>query len=141
MKGIIFAILGGMFITLQGVVNAGISRDIGILPAITVTQFTGFLLALTILLVVKDGSLTQLKTVKWPYLFAGSFGLLVIFNEVTAINMVGVTFTMAVILISQIVMAVLIDTKGWFGLKKQKIKLPQVVGISLMILGVIIIQL
>jgi transporter family-2 protein len=140
MKGLIYAFLGGTCITLQGVVNSRISKDIGILQTITVTQFTGFILALFILLIVKDGSYKQIKSVKLPYVLAGSFGLLIIFNEVRAIQLIGVTVTMAVILTAQIVMAFLIEAKGLFGIKKRKLHVPQFIGIGMMIAGVIIMQ-
>lgn len=141
MKGVIFALLAGTFITLQGVINSRISQDIGTLPAITVTQFAGFCLAFVILLFVRDGHITQLKKVKPLYLFAGAFGLLIIYNEVTAIHLIGVTVTMSVILVAQIVMAFLIDVKGWFGLDQQNFALPQFIGVTMMIVGVLIMQL
>ncbi|WP_257347191.1 DMT family transporter [Pseudalkalibacillus decolorationis] len=141
MKGIIYAVLGGICITLQAVVNSRISQDIGILQTITVTQFTGFILASFILLFVRDGNYTQIKRVKSPYLFAGAFGLFIIFNEVTAIQSIGVTLTMSVLLIAQIVMAFLIDAKGLFGLEKKKLSVPQFIGIGMMIAGVIVMQL
>ncbi len=56
MKGIIFAFLGGAFITLQGIANTRISEDIGTWQAATITQFTGFIMALLILLFVRDGN-------------------------------------------------------------------------------------
>ena len=55
MKGVIFALLGGACITLQGVANARISQDIGTWQAATITQLTGFMIALIILLIVRDG--------------------------------------------------------------------------------------
>ncbi|UHA73309.1 DMT family transporter [Paenibacillus sp. 481] len=140
MKGIIYAFLGGICITLQGVVNSRISQDIGILQTITITHFTAFILASFILLFVRDGSYTQIKKVKLPYLFAGAFGLVIIINEVTAIQSIGVTLTMAVLLTVQIVMAFLIDAKGLFGLKKQKLYVPQFIGIGMMITGILIMQ-
>jgi transporter family-2 protein len=53
-KGIVFAIMAGAFITFQGVANTRISQDIGTWQTATVTQFTGFLGALLILLIVRD---------------------------------------------------------------------------------------
>jgi transporter family-2 protein len=50
MKGILFALLGGAFITLQGVANTRISEDIGTWQAATITQLTGFILAFFILM-------------------------------------------------------------------------------------------
>ena len=141
MKGIIYALLGGTCITLQGAVNSRISQDMGILQTITITQFTGFIVALLILLLMREGHYTQITKVKLPYLFAGAFGLFIIFNEVTAIQKIGITITMSVILTAQIVMAFLIDAKGLFGLQKQEIHIPQFLGIGMMIAGIIIMQL
>lgn len=45
MKGVIFALLGGACITLQGVANARISQDIGTWQAATITQLTGFIIS------------------------------------------------------------------------------------------------
>lgn len=58
MRGIIFAFLAGACITLQGVANARISQDIGTWQAATITQLTGFIMALAIALVVRDGKST-----------------------------------------------------------------------------------
>lgn len=68
MKGIIFALLGGACITLQGVANARISTDMGTWQAATITQLTGFILAALILMFVRDINLQGLKQVKPMYL-------------------------------------------------------------------------
>lgn len=140
LKGIIFALIAGTCITLQGVINSRISQDIGTLPAIAVTQFAGFCLALFILLWVRDGRLSQLKKVKPLYLFAGAFGVFIIFNEVTAIHLIGVTVTMSMILVAQIVTAFLIDVRGWFENEKPSFGAPQFIGVAMMIIGVLIMQ-
>lgn len=140
MKGILFALIAGTCITLQGVINSRISQDVGTLPAIAVTQFAGFCLALIILLLVRDGKPAQLRRVKPLYLFAGAFGVFIIFNEVTSIQLIGVTVTMSVILVAQIVMAFLIDVRGWFEIEKPAFGAPQFIGVAMMIIGVLIMQ-
>ncbi|MFS0838970.1 DMT family transporter [Paenibacillus sp. 1P03SA] len=141
MKGILFAFLGGACITLQGVANARISHDIGTWQAATITQLTGFLIALVILLFVRDGSLRSFKGIKPLYLIGGALGAVIIFSEVTAIQKIGVTFTIAALLIAQLSLTFLVDINGWFGVAKQKMKLPQFIGIALMIAGVVILKL
>ncbi|GGH53238.1 DMT family transporter [Paenibacillus silvae] len=141
MRGIIFAILGGACITLQGVANARISTDIGTWQAATITQLTGFILAAIILMFVQDTNLQGIKQVKPMYLAGGAFGAVIIFSEVTAIQQIGVTFTISALLIAQLFLTFLIDSNGWFGVLKQKMKLPQFIGIALMITGVIIMKL
>ncbi|MDM5278001.1 DMT family transporter [Paenibacillus silvae] len=141
MRGIIFAILGGACITLQGVANARISTDIGTWQAATITQLTGFILAAIILMFVRDTNVQGIKQVKPMYLAGGAFGAVIIFSEVTAIQQIGVTFTISALLIAQLFLTFLIDSNGWFGVLKQKMKLPQFIGIALMITGVIIMKL
>ncbi|MBB6024132.1 transporter family-2 protein [Paenibacillus sp. JGP012] len=141
MRGIIFAVLGGACITLQGVANARISTDIGTWQAATITQLTGFILAAIILMFVRDTHLQGIKQVKPMYLAGGAFGAVIIFSEVTAIQQIGVTFTISALLIAQLFLTFLIDSNGWFGVLKQKMKLPQFIGIALMITGVIIMKL
>jgi bacterial/archaeal transporter family-2 protein len=140
MKGILFALFGGAFITLQGVANSQISKDIGTWQAATITQLTGFILALFILMFLRDRKWVGVKKVKPLYLIGGAFGAFVIFSNVTAIQRVGVTLTISAILIAQLTLTFIIDSNGWFGLVKQKIKVPQLIGIAMMITGVVILR-
>ncbi|MCE3200976.1 DMT family transporter [Paenibacillus sonchi] len=141
MKGIIFAFIGGACITLQGVANARISQDIGTWQAATITQFTGFVMALMILLFVRDAKKQGFKQVSPLYLFGGALAAFVIFSEVTAIQGIGVTLTISALLIAQLCLTFLIDIKGWFGVVKQKMRLPQFIGIGMMVAGVVILKL
>ncbi|MBU5673386.1 DMT family transporter [Paenibacillus brevis] len=138
MRGILFAILGGAFITFQGVANARISQDLGTWQAAALTQCTGFVVALLVLLAFKDGHPRQFKRVKPLYLAGGSFAAIVIFSNVKAIELVGVTFSTSSVLIAQLLVTFLIDSFGWFGLPKQQMKLPQFIGIGMMIAGVVV---
>ena len=140
MKGILFAFLGGACITLQGVANARISQDIGTWQAATITQFTGFIMALAIALFVRDGKKNGFRKVNPLYLIGGGLAAFVIFSEVTAIQNIGVTFTISALLIAQLCLTFIIDIKGWFGVAKQKMKLPQFIGIGMMILGVVVLK-
>jgi bacterial/archaeal transporter family-2 protein len=140
MRGILFAFLGGAFITLQGIANTRISEDVGTWQAATITQFTGFIMAFIILLFVRDGKWQGFKQVKPVYLFGGAFAAIVIFSNVTSIQKIGVTLSISAILISQLILTFIIDSSGWFGLEKQKMKLPQFVGIGMMIAGVVILR-
>jgi len=139
MKGLIFALLGGAFITLQGVANARISQDIGTWQTASITQLTGFLTALFVLIFVAKGQWQGLRKVKPLYLIGGTFGAIVVFGNVTAIHYIGITLTVSAMLIAQLGMTFLIDRNGWFEVKKQKMRMPQLIGITMMIAGVVIL--
>jgi bacterial/archaeal transporter family-2 protein len=140
MKGSLFAFLGGAFITLQGVANTRISQDIGTWQTASITQFTGFLVSLLVVMFVRDKNWKKLKNVKPLYLTSGAFAAIIIFSNVASIEYVGVTLSISVILIAQLTLTFLIDGKGWFGIAKQKMRLPQFIGIAMMIVGVAILQ-
>ncbi|WP_256757881.1 DMT family transporter [Cohnella sp. WQ 127256] len=139
MKGILFSFFGGAFITLQGVANSRISQDIGTWQAAMITQFTGFLVAFIILLFIRDGNWQSFKQVNPIYMISGALGAIVIFSDITAIQQIGATLTISILMIAQLSLTFIIEIKGWFGVVKQKMKLPQFIGMGMMILGVVIL--
>jgi len=141
LRGILFAIFGGMFVTLQGVANSRISQDIGTWQTAAITQFTGFVVALLVMFIVRDGKWQGLRRVKPIYLISGAFGAVVIFSNITSIHQIGVTLTVSTLLIAQLILTFLMDRNGWFGVAKQKMRFPQYIGIGLMIVGVVILKL
>jgi transporter family-2 protein len=44
-------------------------------------------------------------------------------------------------MIAQLCLTFLIDSNGWFGVTRQKMKLPQFLGIAMMIAGAVILKL
>lgn len=82
-----------------------------------------------------------LQKVNPLYLTGGALAAFIIFSEVTAIQHVGVTLTISALLIAQLFMTFMIDSNGWFGVVKQKMRLPQFIGIGMMIAGVLILKL
>ncbi|WP_128893927.1 DMT family transporter [Longirhabdus pacifica] len=143
MKGLILAVLGGAFLTLQGVANARISQDIGAWQMATITQWTGFIICFLILLFSKNKSIKvkSLSKVKPLYLIGGTFGAIVVFSNATAMQYIGVTITVALLLIAQLCLTFTIDARGWFEIAKKKVRISQCLGIGLMIAGVIILRL
>ena len=141
MRGSLFAILGGALITLQGLANTQISQDIGTWQTATITQLTGFLMALLIMVFLGEKEKWKsFKRVKPLFLFGGSLGAIIIYSNVIAIQQTGVTLTISVLLIAQLSLTFLIDRNGWFGVVKQKMRLPQFIAIGIMIAGVFILS-
>jgi bacterial/archaeal transporter family-2 protein len=140
-RGILSAILAGACITFQGVANTRISQDIGTWQAATVTQFTGFLGACVILMVVRGAQWRGFRQVRPLYLTGGAFGALIVSGNIVSIKAIGVTLTISALLIAQLSTVFLADSNGWFGVVKQKMELPHFVGIALMIAGVVTLAL
>ncbi|WP_270813323.1 DMT family transporter [Exiguobacterium sp. CinTr1] len=140
MRGVLFAISGGFFLTLQSVANARISSQIGTWQAATLTQFTGFVVALLVMLVLRDRTYVEMWHVKPLYLSGGAFAAIILFSNMTAVHKLGVTMTISLFLIAQLALALVIDWRGWFGMLRRKLNGAQLIGVFMMIAGVILLK-
>lgn len=104
--GLIYAILGGAFLTLQGAANATIGTSIGTWQAAALTQGTGFIAALLLVWLAKDKSLGQLPQVNKTYWFGGAFAAFIIFGNIVSYHQVGAALAVSAQLIAQIVVTV-----------------------------------
>ncbi|PEU79695.1 DMT family transporter [Bacillus paramobilis] len=141
MKGIIFAVLAGVFITLQGTFNAKLSSHIGIWSTSIITHFIGFLIATTIFLLKKEEKIADLKDMKKIYLVAGALGGLIICAETVAIHSMGVTLTAGTLMVAQLLTATLIEMKGLFQIKKIQMERYHIVGTIVMIIGIVVFNM
>ncbi|HDR7355301.1 Uncharacterized protein BCZB5J_02499 [Bacillus cereus] len=141
MKGVVFAILAGVFITLQGTFNAKLSSHIGIWSTSIITHLIGFLIATTVFLLKKEEKVADLKDVKKIYLVAGALGGLIICAETISIYSMGVTLTAGTLMVAQLLTATLIEMKGLFQIKKIQMERYHIVGTIVMIIGIVIFNM
>lgn len=141
MKGILFAIAGGLFISLQQVFNTRLGERIGFWEANTIVHGTGFIFTLLILLTAGKGSLSKLGEVNKLYMLGGVLGVIIVFSVMNAISANGATFTVAVLLITQFVAAIIIDAFGLFDSPAIKLDITKLAGIVIMIAGIIVFKL
>ncbi|TCI25855.1 DMT family transporter [Exiguobacterium sp. SH5S4] len=134
--GIIFAVLSGTFIALQGIFNAKLGYAVGAWLSVTIVHFVGLILALGIYAFKRDANMTAFRRVPWYYSLGGLFGVFVVFGELTAIQRLGVTWAICVLLVAQLIGAFLIDLNGWFGVKKKPVNQGQIMGLALMVVGI-----
>ncbi|TCW53592.1 transporter family-2 protein [Bacillus thuringiensis] len=141
LKGVVFAILAGVFITLQGTFNAKLSSHIGIWSTSIITHLIGVLIATTVFLLKKEEKAAALKDVKKIYLVAGALGGLIICAETIAIHSMGVTLTAGTLMVAQLLTATLIEMKGLFQIKKIQMERYHIVGTIVMIIGIVVFNM
>jgi transporter family-2 protein len=140
MLGIVFSIIAGLAMTLQGVFNTRLSDKIGTLESNTFVQGTGFLMALMILVFSSRTGFKHLKEANKLYLLGGVLGVIIIFTVMKGIKSLGPTCSIAIILISQLSSAALIDSVGLFDSTVIKFGLTKLIGLVIMIVGIIIFK-
>ena len=137
MLGVLFAIIGGALITLQGTFNAKLSADIGLWSTSVITHLIGFLLAFFIFIIKKEPFI-KLKGKKLFYLTGGIFGAFIVFSETYSISFIGITLTIGILMIAQLLSGFIVEILGLFGIKKIKIKPHHLIGCLFMIGGIMI---
>ncbi|MGR9049561.1 EamA-like transporter family protein [Halobacillus litoralis] len=141
MKGALFSLLGGLCITMQGIFNARMSDSIGGWHTTSMVHLVAFTISILVYFYVRDGKGKSFKRVPSLYLIGGTFGVVVVFAELTAIKMIGPASAIAILLVAQIGTAFVIESKGWFGENKVPVTKRQGIGIAMMLVGVILFQL
>lgn len=140
MLGVIFSIIAGLAMTLQGVFNTRLSDKIGSWESNVFVQGTGLLIALTVLMFAGNGGFKNIKEVNKLYLLGGALGVIIIFTVMHGIKSLGPTCSIAIILIAQLSSAALIDAFGIFNSEQIKFGLTKIAGLVIMVIGIIIFK-
>ncbi len=139
--GVLFSILAGIFITLQAVFNANVSSKIGDMETNVLVHGVGFIFAFFAMLFLGKGSFKAIGEVKPIYLFGGLIGVGIIYTVNKGITLLGATYASSIFLVSQILLSVIIDYKGLFGMERLEFNSMNIVGLVVMLLGLLIFKL
>lgn len=138
--GIIFSIIAGMAMSVQGVMNTRLGEGIGNMEANAFVQGSAFALALLVLLFYRQGSFSALGQVNKLYWLGGVLGLVITLTVMLGIKSLGTTLAISIILISQLFIAALIDAFGLMGSEKLAFGWNKYVGLALMTGGMLLFK-
>ena len=138
--GIIFSIIAGMAMSVQGVMNTRLGEGIGNMEANTFVQGTAFALALIVLIFWRQGSFTALGQVNKLYWLGGVLGIVITLAVMLGIKSLGTTLSISIILISQLLIAAVIDAFGLMGSEKVAFGWSKYVGLALMTGGMLLFK-
>ena len=134
------SIVAGMAMSVQGVMNTRLGEGIGTMHANAFVQCTAAVLSLLALVFVHDGSFAQLGQTSKLYWFGGVLGLVITVTVMLGIKNLSPTVAISVILISQLLVAALIDALGLMGSEKVPFNWTKFAGLALMIGGVLLFK-
>lgn len=138
--GIIFSIVAGMAMSVQGVMNTRLGEGIGNMEANAFVQGTAFALALIVLIFWRQGSFTELGQVNKLYWLGGVLGIVITLTVMLGIKSLGTTLAISIILISQLLVAALIDAFGLMGSEKLAFGWTKYAGLALMTGGMLLFK-
>ncbi|MDH7576670.1 MAG: DMT family transporter [Bacillota bacterium] len=134
---LIFALVAGVTMALQGSLNSALGKVIGLLEATFIVHVTGTLtlIILLFLLQLGRGDLGRWAQAPWYTYLGGLLGVLIIYAVVASIPKLGVAVATTLIIVGQVSTALAIDHFGLFGLKAVPFTWWKVFGLALLATG------
>ncbi len=133
------AAAGGL-IALQAPINGRFGREIGSLPAASVSFALG-LVALLALVTVRGevGRIGEAASVPWWYLTGGVLGAVYVTTVLITVGTLGAGPVVAATIAAQLSLSLVIDQFGWLGVARDPITATQALGVLLLALGVFLV--
>lgn len=140
MVGVIFSVIAGALMSLQGVMNTRLTERVGLLESNFLVQGLAFMAALIAMLFFGRGDLSAVREAQPFSLLGGLLGFGITLTVVLSIKGLSPTAAISVILISQLLVAALIDAFGWLGTERLPFTLQKYVGLALMLGGILVFK-
>ena len=141
MLGLLMSIIAGAAMSIQGVWNTRLSEKIGLFESNVMVQGTAFVLGLLVMFFFGKGNWRELSNTPKLYWLGGVLGIVITVTVMLSIKDLSPTYAISVILISQLLVAALIDAFGLFGSEQVAFLWNKYVGLALMIGGVLLFQM
>jgi len=146
MKNLIFlfiALCVGGLVPVQGAINAHLGKSLNHPLQATFISFFGAVLFLLVLLLVLNPSLpsiAQLKSVPPLYYSGGAYGVVFVTTLLVLAPRIGIANTVVATIVGQLIISVVLDHFGVFGLARYPISGLRVMGCTGLLLSLYLIQ-
>ena len=139
MWGFIIALISGALMSIQGVFNTGITKSSSMWAANSWVQLTAFLVCVIAWFVTGKQNVMGMFHVENKYmLLGGVIGAFITMTVIKSMNSLGPAKAVLIIVISQIIVAYLIELFGLFGVDKVPFQWSKLVGVLVAIVGIFI---
>lgn len=139
MTGFIIALISGALMSIQGVLNTGVSKQTSMWVSTGWVQLTAFLTCLILWYFSGRDDISTLLSVHPKYmLIGGIIGAFITYTVVKSMGTLGPAKAALVIVVSQIVVAYAVEVFGLFGVEKIGFEWKKLIGAVVAIIGIII---
>lgn len=139
--GIMIALLSGALMSVQGVMNTGVTKQTSIWTAAGFVQLTAFLLCVVMWFFSGRQPIGALWQVEPKYmLLGGILGALITYTVIRSMDSLGPAQAALLIVVSQIIVAYGIELFGLLGAEKAAFEWKKVIGAVVAVIGIIIFK-
>lgn len=141
MIGFLIAAISGALMSIQGVFNTAVTKQTGLWLSSAFVQLSAFVVCLIVWLIKERTPVAGLLTVQPKYLlFGGVIGAFITITVVKSMEMMGPAKAVMCIVVTQVIVAYLLEVFGLFGLEKKPLEMQKVVGALIALAGIIVFK-
>ena len=140
MIGLMFAFIAGSLVSLQNIFNSKVDQHVGSWVTTTLVLGLGFAASLTLGLLSEGGDMFALEGMQTWYWFSGLVGIGVVTCLMNSIRILGPTLAISIVMTSQLVFALFLDSMGWLGLQQVPFTFNKLAGVLLMAAGIYVFK-
>lgn len=130
--------LAGMMLSVMLVFNGALSAKLGLITATFIVNLIGFIGAIIAAIIMKTKFKNIFKRQSLYLYLGGAFSVVVILINTVAFSKVGISLTIALSLVGQLIFSSIIDHFGLFHSKVIKFNAKKIIGFSFMTLGILV---
>ena len=139
MTGFIIALISGAMMSIQGVLNTGVTKQTSIWVSAGWVQLTAFITCVVIWYFSGRENISGILQVEPKYmLLGGIIGAFITYTVVRSMGSLGPAKAALIIVISQIIVAYGIELFGLFGVEKAGFEWKKLIGAVVAVIGIII---
>ncbi|MFJ8237804.1 DMT family transporter [Ureibacillus sp. NPDC094379] len=128
----LLAVVAGMVMAIQGQVNGGLGKKVGVLEGSFISFSIGTIALLLCLIFFGNGNISAISSVpKWQ-LTGGLLGAFYVLVMVFVVPKIGVSAALMAVIAGQIILGAIIDHFGFFGGNRFPIDKQKVIAIVLL---------
>ncbi len=141
MWGILVALLSGALMSIQGVFNTEVTKQSSLWVSTGWVQLSAFLVCVLAWLFTGRESIGALWQVENKYtLLGGVIGAFITITVIQSMSALGPARSAMLIVISQLIVAYVIELFGMFGVDKQPFEWRKILGMAVAIVGIVIFK-
>lgn len=141
MIGIFIALLSGALMSIQGVFNTEVTKGSSMWVSTSWVQFSALIVCLAAWLFTDRSSFTAIFQIQPKYmLLGGAIGAFITYTVIKSMAALGPAKAVMLIVVSQLLIAYLIELFGMFGVEKQPFEWRRVLGMAICIGGIILFK-
>ena len=141
MTGFLIALLSGALMSVQGVFNTQVTKTTGLWVSNIWVQLSAFLACLAVWFLAGRADVTALAKVEPKYmLLGGVIGAGITWTVVKSMDQLGPAKAALLIVISQLIVAYVIELLGMFGVEKSPFAFRKLAGLVVALIGIAIFQ-